>query len=271
MPAAERPRQSGIDPDAERRAKALAEWLSSWLSLKGWDPKRLAEETHKNKEPVSYSRIINIKNGSLRYAGEGEGVKIPRRRTLVSLATALGAPVAEALRIAGHSPEPAPSSPGTETLLSLPADLPLEARRAIETLIGVFARPALAVLPVVERVQEGATILASENLSGNAAVPRELVEGLDPCSCFAFRMRDTSMTGAGILEGDLLILRKSEGAENGQVVLLLQGGELLVRRAAHSGGKLYLETEPARGKRARVELGDGRILAVVVGLNRKLE
>lgn len=71
---------------------------------------------------------------------------------------------------------------------------------------------------------------------------------------FFFRMKGDAMTGAGILEGDVLIVDRSLKAENGKVVVGSVDGELIIRRYKQSFNKLILESENDRYK--PIEIGE---------------
>jgi len=102
--------------------------------------------------------------------------------------------------------------------------------------------PALAqlLLPLVGRVAAGSPILAAEH------VEREV--GVDP-SLFAqapdylLKVRGMSMRDAGILEGDLLAVKKASEARNGQIVVARLGDEVTVKRLQRQNGHIELLPE----------------------------
>lgn len=91
-------------------------------------------------------------------------------------------------------------------------------------------------IPVVGVVTAGVPILAVENQEGMMAW-----DG-DP-SCFALRVRGDSMTGAGILSGDKVVVRPQPTAEDGQIVVARIGDEATVKRLRKQGGQIWLMPE----------------------------
>ena len=117
-------------------------------------------------------------------------------------------------------------------------------KRAIST--GV--RPGQ--IPVVGLVTAGIPILAVENQEGT--IPWEGDSG-----CFALRVRGESMIGAGILSGDLVVVRPQQTAMDGQIVVARIGDEATVKRLSRRNGQVWLlpenpEFEPIDGSEAEI-------------------
>ena len=91
-------------------------------------------------------------------------------------------------------------------------------------------------IPVVGVVTAGLPILAVENQEGTMAW-----EG-DP-SCFALRVRGESMVGAGILDGDKVVVRPQATADDGQIVVARIGDEATVKRLSRRDGSVWLLPE----------------------------
>lgn len=91
-------------------------------------------------------------------------------------------------------------------------------------------------IPVVGVVTAGIPILALENQMGTISW-----DG-DP-SCFALRVRGDSMVGAAILDGDLVVVRPQQSADDGQIVVARIGDEATVKRLYRRDGKLLLMPE----------------------------
>jgi repressor LexA len=96
--------------------------------------------------------------------------------------------------------------------------------------IRLLARGALApefTLPVVGRVAAGQPILAAEHIEDHLRVDRKLFH---PRADYLLRVRGTSMKDAGILDGDLLAVRRARTADNGQIVVArIAGDEVTVK------------------------------------------
>ena len=91
-------------------------------------------------------------------------------------------------------------------------------------------------IPVVGVVTAGMPILAVENREGTMAW-----EG-DP-SCFALRVRGDSMINAGILSGDLVVVRPQQSADDGQIVVARIEDEATVKRLKRRNGQVWLMPE----------------------------
>ncbi len=90
-------------------------------------------------------------------------------------------------------------------------------------------------IPIVGVVTAGLPILAVENQEGTLAWS-------DP-GCFALRVRGDSMVGAGILSGDLVVVRPQQTALDGQIVVARLGDEATVKRLRRRGGQVWLLPE----------------------------
>ena len=91
-------------------------------------------------------------------------------------------------------------------------------------------------IPVVGIVTAGVPILAVENIEGY--IPWEGEAG-----CFALRVRGDSMIGAGILDGDKVVVRPQQTAENGEIVVGMIGDEATVKRFYKEKGTFRLQPE----------------------------
>ena len=91
-------------------------------------------------------------------------------------------------------------------------------------------------IPVVGVVTAGLPILAVENQEGTMAW-----DG-DP-GCFALRVRGESMINAGILDGDKVVVRPQQYADDGQIVVARIGDEATVKRLSRKNGEVWLLPE----------------------------
>lgn len=90
-------------------------------------------------------------------------------------------------------------------------------------------------IPVVGVVTAGLPILAVENQEGT-------MPWSDP-GCFALRVRGDSMMGAGILDGDKVVIRPQSTADSGQIVVARIGDEATVKRLLRKNGQVWLMPE----------------------------
>ena len=91
-------------------------------------------------------------------------------------------------------------------------------------------------IPVVGVVTAGMPILALENQEGTISW-----DG-DP-KCFALRVRGDSMVNAGILNGDMVVVRPQQSADDGQIVVARIGDEATVKRLQRRDGQVWLLPE----------------------------
>lgn len=87
-------------------------------------------------------------------------------------------------------------------------------------------------LPLIGRVAAGSPILAQEHIEGNYALDPELFEERPD---FLLKVRGMSMRDAGILDGDLLAVRRAVEARNGQIVVARVGDDVTVKRWQRRG------------------------------------
>ena len=100
---------------------------------------------------------------------------------------------------------------------------------------------ALAYVPLVGRVAAGQPALAAEDIEDTIPIGVELV-GRE--RTFALRVRGDSMIGAGLFDGDIVVVRQQDHAENGDVVVaLVDGEEATVKRLFRDGGRVCLRPE----------------------------
>ena len=112
---------------------------------------------------------------------------------------------------------------------------------------------------------------------GNLSLEEEAVEEivLMPVSLigrgdfFMLHARGDSMTGAGIEDGDMVLIKKQEEAHPGQIVVAyIEGEGNTLKTYKEKGGKAYLH--PENPKYADIPLRDCRIQGIAVSVTRKL-
>lgn len=95
-------------------------------------------------------------------------------------------------------------------------------------------------LPLVGRVAAGSPILAQEHVEASYALDPALFS--QPPD-YLLRVRGTSMRDAGILDGDLLAVKRTEEVRNGQIVVVRIGDEVTVKRWRRHGAQVQLLPE----------------------------
>src|SRR5262245_13192317 len=130
-------------------------------------------------------------------------------------------------------------------------------------------RPAVREIPVLGRIAAGTPLYAEENREDSIPVRPEWFarKGED---LFALRVRGDSMIEAHIMDGDLVLVRRQDSAQPGDVVAALVDSEATVKRFARDGQSVVLRPEHPTMKPIVVVPGsaDFKILGKVIGLIR---
>ena len=93
-------------------------------------------------------------------------------------------------------------------------------------------------LPIVGKVAAGRPVLTEANIEKYCRIGPELFQDR---ADYLLRVRGLSMRDAGILEGDLLAVQRTEEARTGQIVVARLGDEVTVKRLRLEGSMAYLE------------------------------
>jgi repressor LexA len=95
-------------------------------------------------------------------------------------------------------------------------------------------------VPLIGSVAAGAPITATENIEGYITLDKSIFRGDD---LFALRIRGDSMCGIGILNGDIVVVKKKNSAEHGEVVVVIIDGDATIKRFMKQNGKILLHAE----------------------------
>ena len=100
----------------------------------------------------------------------------------------------------------------------------------------------LEKLPLVGQIAAGGPLLAEENVEDHLAVPETLRGD------FLLRVKGDSMVGVGILDGDVVVVQRTQDARNGEIVVALAGDdesadEATVKRFFRESGRVRLQPE----------------------------
>lgn len=116
-------------------------------------------------------------------------------------------------------------------------------------------------VPLVGTVTAGVPILATQQIEDYIAV-----SGISGRDCFALHVKGDSMLGAGIFDGDIVIVEQTPVAENGDVVVALIDDEATVKRFYKEDGHFRLQ--PENDKYAPIIVDECAILGKVKTLIR---
>lgn len=138
--------------------------------------------------------------------------------------------------------------------------------RAIEVLDSSNNSPGkknVVEVPIVGRVTAGQPILAVENVEDTFPIAEDLVHNE---SVFMLKVQGESMIEAGILDGDLIIVRQQNIACNGDIVVALIDDEATVKRFYKE--KTLIRLQPENSSMEPIYTQDATILGKVIGVYR---
>jgi len=102
--------------------------------------------------------------------------------------------------------------------------------------------PMQGTLPLVGRVAAGSPILAAEHIEAQYRIDAALFA---PRADYLLRVKGASMQDIGILDGDLLVVHKTDDARSGQIVVARLGEDVTVKRLKRRGREITLVAENA--------------------------
>jgi DNA polymerase V len=108
------------------------------------------------------------------------------------------------------------------------------------------------------KVAAGFPSPADDYIEGRLSLDEHLIQHRE--ATFFVRAKGSSMAGAGIFDGDLLVVDKSLAPQSGDIVIAVLDGHLTVKRLVHRGGKVILKPENPLFR--ELELKEGQELTV---------
>jgi len=121
-------------------------------------------------------------------------------------------------------------------------------------------------VPLLGSAPAGVPIESTESHERDVLVP-----GFIRGPVFAVRVIGESMINAGINDGDLVIVKQTERAEDGEIVVAMLEGEVTIKRLKSKKNEFWLMPENPRFQAKRVNDASFRVLGRVVGLHRYWE
>ena len=128
-----------------------------------------------------------------------------------------------------------------------------------------FAGKEMVDVPVVGRITAGAPILAVENITDTFPIPLEFIGNSE---CFMLTVRGESMIEAGIMNGDYILVKKQNTAENGEIVVALIEDEATVKTFYKE--KDHIRLQPENSTMDPIIVPNCEILGKVAGVFRKI-
>ena len=153
---------------------------------------------------------------------------------------------------------------------------------AISRAIEIIGAPAVATvaatgataIPIAGTVRAGAPHLAIEDIRGYVTLDSDFFRCRDG---FLLKAEGESMTGAGIADGDYLLVRPERNADNGAIVVALLDSEATVKRFSKRGDAVVLTPENPAMEPLVIREGErevaiiGKVVAVIKQLEGKRE
>lgn len=122
-------------------------------------------------------------------------------------------------------------------------------------------------VPLIGTVAAGKPITAIENVDGYLTLDKSIFKGE---GLFALRIKGDSMNGMGILNGDMVVVRKKSTAEHGEVVVAIIDGDATLKRFIKEGNRILLRAEnPAYSDIVLSSASSIQIAGKLVGVIRK--
>ena len=119
-------------------------------------------------------------------------------------------------------------------------------------------------IPLLGRVAAGEPILAINNFEEDYNIPKKLFGAGE---LFMLKVRGESMINAGIMEDDLIIVKKQETANNGEIVVAMHQEEVTVKTFYKENNRIRLQ--PENNNMKPIYLNEVDIIGKVVGVIRK--
>lgn len=120
-------------------------------------------------------------------------------------------------------------------------------------------------VPVIGKITAGAPILAVENITDTFPIPIDFVGNSES---FMLTVRGESMIEAGILDGDYILVKRQENANNGEIIVALIEDEATVKTFYKE--KDHIRLQPENSTMEPIIVPDCKILGKVAGVFRKM-
>lgn len=128
-----------------------------------------------------------------------------------------------------------------------------------------YATREMVNVPVVGKITAGQPILAVENITDTFPIPLDFVGNSES---FMLKVRGESMIEAGILDGDFILVKKQNVADNGTIVVALIEDEATVKTFYKE--KDHIRLQPENSSMDPIIVPDCKILGIVGGVFRKI-
>ena len=120
-------------------------------------------------------------------------------------------------------------------------------------------------LPIVGTISCGNGVIAYEDIEGYEEVPRSWLNGGE---YFFLRAKGDSMINARIMDGDLLMIRRQDDVENGEIAAVLIDGEAVLKRVYKNNGTIILQSENPKYQPIILTEGDMKNIRIIGKLKK---
>lgn len=142
-------------------------------------------------------------------------------------------------------------------------------RTAVRDLSAAYLVGETTQVPVVGVIRAGEPILATENIIGYETVEKDAVKNGE---YFYLKVAGDSMIGARIHDGDLVLVRRQDDVDDGEIaVVLLDCEEATLKKIYRQNGQVILQAENPKYPPRVIKRGDVRIIGKVIEVKFKLE
>ncbi|MCR4590286.1 MAG: transcriptional repressor LexA [Lachnospiraceae bacterium] len=141
--------------------------------------------------------------------------------------------------------------------------------RTIEILDDDFSvmRREMTNIPVVGQIAAGSPILAEQNIESYFPIPVDMLpKGMGSSDAFVLKVKGESMENIGIMDGDLIFVRVTSSAKNGDTVVALIDDSATVKTFYRENGHIRLQ--PENDHMEPIIVRDCKILGTVFGVFR---
>ena len=136
--------------------------------------------------------------------------------------------------------------------------------RALEICEFANRKKEMIDIPIVGKVTAGEPILAVENIEDTFTIPLNYIKNRN--DLFILKVKGESMIDAGILDGDLAIIEKTETVQNGEIAVALIENSATIKRFFKE--KDHIRLQPENKTMSPIIVKDCRILGKLVGIYR---
>lgn len=230
-------------------------WFSKLRSMAGYESQRQLSLA----SGVANSTIARIESGQIK----------PSPNTLQKLAPCLHVPYEDLMRAAGYLPEiyELGELGANGKLHETTKKYKTEQEQKDNLPPGAYPIGETRKIPVIGTIRCGDPIYAYEDIQGWVDVP---VDDLNGAEHFFLKVTGDSMTGSRIYPGDLVLIRRQEIVENGQVAVVIVNNEATLKRVKFMEEAIILYPDNPRYQPQIYKSSDIRIIGRVVKVEFRL-